>query len=838
MWVTPVLEVSRIWFFAIMQIFNLFRIFRRSTFVTLSAMAVLAVGIALCLCSFRLFTALLTPLRPGIAPGAYSTIGVVQGNGEITPIQWREFEELRASKNDNILLAASSSAIEVGTQVGGTADQLHVELVSSEYFAVLGARILAGRVIGPEEEASKAHVVLISEELAHRKFESAANALQKIIDIEGVPFRIVGVVAAPFKGALASDTSIWLPPSATIPVLVRLPQGYSGSLTDLYRNSDLWAHINAFYVISRMPDNFAASQLLPQSNSIKAKGMMLKAVSGLEIDELRRAQLIGWTKLAFVLSIALLLIAALNFGAFLATQIPKRRDEIQIRKMLGADFRRLCWDVLRFPMALIIASAVMGLVLAELLQVVVPKLAFFAARHMTLDRPLQWADLGFFIILSLLVVLMIGGLPAIELLKGERRDASHSRLSSGTSTRRLLLGVVGFQSAVSLVSVLSALLLLKCLHNWRHIDLGFRPTSVAVAQLGPRSGGSVVITAKSSGDFEFATFSRLAIEKIRTFSGIQHIAMADGVPLSYRPLFTRVIRDDGMKFRVEYNAVTQDFFQTLGIPLLQGRSFFSNSLIGEPDEAVVNTALAKLLWSGGDAVGKTINVPVSPDGDISEDFGPPLTSVRIVGVATDVQYDGPGRQSRPMLYLRLSGSYLSQLPMFVVHGTMNSAALDAILRDHFGDSVAGLTVTKNFDMPQLFEESFESEELRATLASGAAVMLMLLALIGAYNITGFHVTSRERELAIRICLGSPRYSVIAAVWRETLYAALGSIALTYSIWALWEKVLNQYLNGLNTWDAAIWSPGILLWFVALMLASGIPALRILAIHPAALLKAE
>jgi putative ABC transport system permease protein len=801
-------------------------------------MAVLGIGIALCLSSYRLFTALLAPFRPGIAMNAYSTVGVAQSDGEITPIQWREFEELRASKNDNILLAASTSSIEVGTRAGGNAARLHVEVVSPEYFSVLGVRILSGREIARNEENSNTHVAVITEDLARQKFGSASDVLQQVIEVEGVTFRIVGVAAAPFKGALASDTSIWLPPSATIPVLARLPQGYAGSLTGLYRNSDLWAHINAFYVISRTRDNLAMTQLLPESNSLKAKGMMLKALPGLEIDEVHRAQLIGWTKLAFLLSIALLLIAALNFGAFLASQIPKRRNEIQIRRMLGADFRRLCWDILRFPITLIGVATMLGVIVAACLQQAIPKLSFFATRHIMVDKPLQWADLGFFVILSLSVLLIIGALPVTELFKGERADSSHSRLTSNSGTRRLLLGVVGFQSAVSLISVLSALLLIKCLQNWKHIDLGFRSSSVAVAQLGPEPNGSVVITARSSGDFELATLSRLAIQKLETFPGIQNVAMADGVPLSYRPLFTKVIREDGTKLQAQYNAVTQGFFQTLGIPLLDGRSFSSNSLTGKPDEAIVNAALARLLWPDGKAIGKTINVPISPDGDISEDLGPPLTPVRIVGVAADAQYDGPGRQIRPMLYLRLSGSYLSQLPMFVIHGTMNSAALDAVIRDAFGNSIAGLTVAKSFEMRQLFEQSFESEQMRATLASGAAVVLMLLALIGAYSITGFHVTSRERELAIRICLGASRSSVVIAVWRETFYAALASIASAYSIWTLWDKVLGQYLNGLNAWDVAVWAAGILIWFVALMLASGVPALKLLNLQPGALLKAE
>lgn len=191
-----------------------------------------------------------------------------------------------------------------------------------------------------------------------------------------------------------------------------------------------------------------------------------------------------------------------------------------------------------------------------------------------------------------------------------------------------------------------------------------------------------------------------------------------------------------------------------------------------------------------------------------------------------------------MLYLRLAGSYLNQLPMFVVHGAVSPVALDAIVREAFGNSIAGLTVAKKFAMQDLFNQSFESETMRATLASGAAAVLMLLALIGAYSITGFHVTSRERELAIRICLGASRYSVVLAVWRETLYAALGSIALTYCIWALWQKLLIQYINGLSAWNAAVWTAGLLVWFFALMFASGVPALRIMKLQPATLLKAE
>src|SRR5205823_5543092 len=147
----------------------------------------------------------------------------------------------------------------------------------------------------------------------------------------------------------------------------------------------------------------------------------------------------------------------------------------------------------------------------------------------------------------------------------------------------------------SLLSVISALFLVKSLQNWKKLDLGFQPSSVVVAQLGPKPGESVTLTVSSSGNFELATLTNLAIQKIRSLPEVQSAAVADAIPLSHRPIFTRITEADGTPVRIEYNAVTSDYFRVMGIRMLQGRTFSTDSLTGEPHEAIVNVALAKSL---------------------------------------------------------------------------------------------------------------------------------------------------------------------------------------------------------------------------------------------------
>jgi putative ABC transport system permease protein len=818
---------------------TIYRLFRQHRWTTFTAVTILATGMGLCFGIFSLFTTLVSPVQPGIVNARFVTLGISQARGPLAPMRWHDFERLRSAAGDTLWITGTSAPIEVGASIQNVAIKLRIEIVSSGYFAALGVNLLAGRSIQQNDEGPLSHVAVISRDLAQQSFGSPNAALNELITVEGTPFRIVGVAASPFQGALVPGTSVWLPPNAVIPTFVRLPEGYSGPLTELYRSSDLWARINVFYAIVRAKNAKNEDELIAQADAIGGRllEMKLQSVRGIEVDPTHRAQLIAWTKLALVLSIALFLVAALNFSAFLTAQIPRRGQEIQMRRTLGAGFHHLCIEILRGPILLLSMSAVFGAGLAVLFRGLFSKL-LISSQVVVWAQPIHWADIGFFTVLTFGGLLVVGGLPMIELLRTERAVLDSSRITSSKHARGLLLGVVGFQATISLLSVVSALFLVKSLQNWQKLDLGFQPSSVLVAQLGPKPGESVTLTVSSSGNFELATLTNLALQKIRSLPKVQTAAVADAIPLSHRPIFTKITKADGTTVRTEYNAVTSDYFRAMGIRMLQGRTFSTDSLTGEPSEAVVNVALAKSLWGDDQALNRIARVPIAPEADLEQGGRIPTASVRIVGIAEDTQYDGPTHSSAPLLYLRLAGSYMNQIPMFVVRGQMTSKTLELVVRDTFGNTIPGLTITDSFPLSRLVNQNFSLELLRATLAVIAASILLILSLIGAYGVTGFRIATRERELAIRICLGASLQSVIRLVLREVLFVALASLLLTVFVWILWSKTLIQYVYGIELWNPTVWSTGSSIWLCALLLASCVPGVRLMKLRPSDLLRSE
>lgn len=804
----------------------------------MAAILVLGIGIGLALCIFSLFTNLLSTLSPGITPAPFVTFGLHQSSGALAPMRWHDFEKLRAAKDDAYEIAAVSVSVEVGVKAGAFTGRVKAEVVSSEYFSVLGVQLSAGNAVQQWDEGTS-RVALVRADLAREWFGSANEATGQIIMVEGDAFQIAGVVAPPFRGSLVPDSSVWLSPRAVIPAFANLPESYNGPATEVYRTSDLWARINAFYGIMRERDQRAGRNLMVSADLIchRLIDLQLESVQGIDVDPEHHAKLVSWTKLALLLSIAVFLVAALNFGAFQVAQVPRRQNELHMRQMLGAQFRHLCIELLRDPLYLILASAAVGAALEIIFRKLLRYSSIFSSQATAQIGSVHFSDLGIFVLLILLALLAIGGLPIIELFKTVKTSADRNRVTSSKGTRTLLVGVAASQAALSLVGVLTAFFLVKSLENWKNADCGFQRSGVSIAVLGPKDE-SVAVTVSSSGDFPLATYTSVALQKLRSLSGVKSAAAATFVPLSHTPIFTQVARLGAAPARIEYDAVTRDYFQTLGISILEGRTFSTSNLTGTPDEVIVNASLARVLFPNEKALGSIVSIPMAPEANLDQGDRIPMVAMRIVGVVADVLYDGSGHSANPLLYLPLAGSYMSHLPMFVVWGQLTPADLEMELQPVFGNAISGLTITDSFLLETLLNESLKVETLRAEAAIWSGLVLLLLALGGMYGITRFRIATREKELAVRICMGANLGSILRLVAREILIIALGSLGAAIAMWAVWKNFLAQYTYKTASWNPYLWAGGVSIWFMVMMIASLTPSMRVMKLHPAELLRAE
>jgi putative ABC transport system permease protein len=828
---------------------NIVRVFRRYPALAVLAVVVLGIGLGSCFTVFSLFSDLLSIRLPGVHGGPFVCVGVEQPSGPLGGIRWSDFERIRTTINGPLRFTASSFPTAAQVQVHEATEQLDVELVASGYFETLGVRLEAGRGIEMADEGSStAKVIVIRSDHARRWFGEPAKALGQIVLLNQEPFRVVGVVALPFSGALNSEISLWVPPVAFTPVFVRRPSSKPAvephspvAIPDL--GAALWKDADIYYGLVRGEDriNLTETQLMgfvsgPVRELLSSR---LQTIPGIDNDPEHHMVLTNWSRLAFILTATLFLVAVLNFSAFFVAQITTRLDEMRVRRNLGARSHHLAMEFMRAPFVLLLLSTLLAVVISFNARSILLKFPPFSTADQILTAPVatygmggaspfNWSAAGMMVLLFLLGLAVMGGLPVIELFRVEKRAAgTHSTSSSGP--KRIMLAVLACQSALALGSVLSASFLIKHLNDQEKMNPGFDPAHVTAVQMGRGADEQPPeLLLDPSGDFPLAVFSGLALRRLATMPGVEASALADAIPLSGNPGYLQISHPNGVRVTAACNSVTQSYFSAIGIRLLEGRSFSTESFAGIPAEAVVNMRLAKILAPNEEILGKTIKGI----------FQGQSIAVQVVGIADDARYEGLAHPATPMIYLPAAGTAFPAFPMFVVRGNVQASAVASVVRDTFGRHIPGLTVTDSFALADLHARSFRDERLRAALGIGAGCVLLLLAVIGVYGITMFRVAVRRRELAIRMCLGAGIRSIVWTVMREMLVVMIVALGVTALGWNAWDKVLAEHVSGTNLWSFQMWVLGLALWSITILCAVVLPILKIRSIRPAELLKAE
>jgi predicted lysophospholipase L1 biosynthesis ABC-type transport system permease subunit len=297
------------------------------------------------------------------------------------------------------------------------------------------------------------------------------------------------------------------------------------------------------------------------------------------------------------------------------------------------------------------------------------------------------------------------------------------------------------------------------------------------------------------------------------------------IPLSGKPEYLQIPQSSGKPLTIAYNSVTRYYFDALGIRIIQGGWFSTDSFAGTPREAVASNALAKSL---GIKVGDSLELMTDQK----------TITVRVTGIADDVKYEGPSHSAMPLLYLPAVGTFFPSSPIFVIRGDISPKTMAEIIRKNFKNSISGLTVSDAFLLQTAYDRNLRDDRSRVQVGCAAGVVLLILALIGVYGVTAFRVVARRRELAIRICVGAQTGSLIRLVVQEIGYALSAALIITIVAWTAWSVVLFRYIPTISLWNPALWAGGVALWLVFVMSAAIIPSLKVVGIHPAEILKSE
>ena len=806
------------------------RMLVKSPGFSLIAILSLALGIGANTAIFSLVNAVL--LRPLPVTDAQSLVSVSttdQRNPGNLPLSHLNYKDLRAQNAAFSDMAAFTFA-QVNYSTAGESEQIPAQVVSANYFSVLGAQPALGRGFLPEEDEKATPVAVISQGFWERSLGRDPNIVGKTITLNRTPFTIVGVAPKNFSGTLlGGGPSVWLPMSMH---LVAQP-GFDWY--DTRRGLFLFAfgRLKPGTTVEQARSNLrAVFANLEQAFPVDNKGRSATAVALLEarLNPNGRGPnlIVQLSSMLMVVVGIVLLIACINIANLLLARASKRRREVAIRLALGAKRSRLITQLLTESLLLSILGGAAGLVLAywTLNAIVAARLPlpFPVDDTLALDPRV----LAFTAALAVLTGILFGLAPAIQaskpdvvpVLKNELVPAATGRrgIAAYFSLRQVL---VVLQVAASLVSLIAAGLFLRDLRHAQQIDPGFETSGVLIMNFNLGREGYTPARGQ--------VFYDQIAERVAGLPGVRGAAIAQNAPLAGG--FLRSVFPEGAdtttkdRILVQVNTVGRGYFETIGIPIVQGRDFTRGDTTESPKVVVINQTMAQQFWKGQDPLGKRFKF----FGD--QDY------TTVIGVAKDSKYNGVAEEPIPFIYQPLSQNYT---PAGTLH--VRTAGDAASLAGAVRGQVRALDPTLSlFNIRTLEEQvgqSLQQQRMNVILLTVFGVLALVLASIGLYGVASYAVSQRTREIGVRMALGARPSSVLGLVLGQGMILIAAGLVL--------GLVAAYVVSGFTKALFAVVSPHDPLTFVATaaglgavaLLATYVPALRATRIDPLIALRTE
>jgi len=789
----------------------------------IAVIAVLSLGLAIG-ANTTVFTWMdrfvLQPL-PAVA-GAHRLVNVnTQGpDGAVWSVSIPSLRDWRAAATKMELTGFSFTTL--GLREGEATERVYGLAVSDNFFDVMRARPFLGRGFNPGEEDAQAMAVVLGYSFWQRHYHADSAIVGRSIVLNGRTLEVIGVAAPRFGGAL-----VGLNFDLYVPVTIR--HLLLGGPDPRQRRG--WQFMN---VVGRLKDGVSFEQARDELVTIskaasQAAGSDADAL-GAKVQHLTDSGPSAIFKPVFFALLGItgviLLIACANVANLLLARSAARRREIAVRLAVGASRGRLVRQLLTESLALALVAGGAGLLVAfwgrDIFAAFVPPVSAPVNLAFTVN-PLV---LAFAVGLSCLTALLFGLAPAIQASRPELVPALKDEIGSSPAHRgRLQSALVVAQIALSLVSLVCAGLFVRSLQNARNADVGFSgPEQVLLVDTDLAPGNL------QADSVAVPTITRL-LEAVRAVPGVASASIGNQVPLGFTGGSSSSAEVEGYTPREGENmslgleSVGDDYFRTMGIPIVRGRAIEARDLApGAPPVAVVNERFAERFWPGQDPIGRRFN----------QGFGRWST---VVGVAKNGKQRSLNEDQQTYVYHPYSQSVPRDFTIHVRASGDPKALVGALRRAVTGVS-ADLPFLDVRTMAEHMQAAVFAQKLGAYMLAGFGVLALFLSAIGIYGVMSYAVSRRTREIGVRVALGAARRDVVGLVVGGAMRMAALGLVIGGAAALGAGQLLRSQLLGISPRDPLTYGAIALLLGGVAFLASWIPARRAAAVDPLVALRYE
>jgi putative ABC transport system permease protein len=691
--------------------------------------------------------------------------------------------------------------------------------VDANFFATLRTEPIVGRVFLPEEyQTGKNRVVLLGYGFWQQEFAGSSSVLYQTLRLDGENYRIVGVMPASFQFP-PGETQFWVPLAFDN---AKAGDRIHGTLETVGRLKKTATLEQARAEIATLWNGL--QQRYPEANHDRKLSVL--SLRDRLVDEDSRQFVILFVCVAgFVL-----LIGSVNVANLQLARGSSRVRELSIRAALGAGRMRITRQLLTESVVLGLIGAGGGLLLSVWLVAVLRANMPAQVRNISNVSGMRVDARAFVFALSTaaLAGLLSGVLPA---LRSSRMNLRHGLESggtrvSGTGSRWRRIFVIA-ELFLAVVLLTGAGLMVKGFYALASHQTSMDPKTLLTfhVNLSPE---------RYSSSIQRQEFFAELLELLRGLPGVTSISAVSGLPYSFYENDVKALSDESRAISVDdlptvmQESISEEYFRTLYLPLLEGRFFDSRDRAGAPAVAIVSESMAQRLWPGKSAIGRHLKLP---DSEPANDW------IAVVGVVANVRHEVYDRPFRSILYRPMSQVPESAMDL-AIRSSTDPHNLSTAIRRSVSDLDPSQSITLLRTMSEKIAGQASALQFVAALMGLLGLIAILLSSAGIYGLLAGQVAERRREIGIRMALGARRSQILAMVVKVAFALAAIAGGLGLLVGFLLAELLSSLLYGVHAWDASVYALVPALLLVITLLATLLPALRATHIDPMVALRYE